>query len=132
MAISEWPSLHKKGVVAYGKNGTTLVALKTNSNGELQVNDAPRQASAFETIIVSNAHAEILTVATYGAATKAIITVETNPVRVRWDGTAPTTAIGHLCAAGSTIEITDHDITHFKAIATGADATLSITYSVEA
>jgi hypothetical protein len=92
----------------------------------------PDVASAFETITVTNAHSETLTSATYGSATKAYITVADNSIRVRWDGTAPTTALGHLCDSGSIIELTGHDITHFKAIAVGADAVLSVTYSAEA
>ena len=34
------------------------------------------------------------------AARKCIVTVETNSVRVRWDGTDPTGAIGHLLLPG--------------------------------
>jgi hypothetical protein len=38
MTISEWPSIHKKGVVVYGKDGANLVGLKVNADGELVVN----------------------------------------------------------------------------------------------
>lgn len=85
--------------------------------------------SGFESITVSNAHAESLTVP--ATATKAFITTSGNSVRVRWDGTAPTTSVGHLVEIGSVIELDGHDMTHFQAIAIGSDAVLSVTYSKE-
>jgi hypothetical protein len=128
VGIFEDKSKWKK--VTYGYNGTDLVPLKLNASGELV--DTVDVASGFEQIVVSNAHSETLTSATYGAATKAMITVEGNSIRARFDGTAPTTTIGHLYLVGATITLTGHDITHFKAIAVGSDATLSVTYSSEA
>lgn len=59
----------------------------------------------------------------------ATITTETASVRVRFDGTAPTTSVGHLYAAGSTIELqSTAQIQQFLAIATSTSATISITY----
>lgn len=83
----------------------------------------------FESITVTNAHAESLTVP--ATATKAIITIEGNSVRIRYDGMAPTTSVGHLHEIGDVIELSGHDLTHFKAIAIGSDAVLSVTYSTE-
>lgn len=62
----------------------------------------------------------------------ATITVETNPIRVRFDGTAPTSTNGHLFQPGAVIELLSQgQIQNFRAIrassATG-DATLMITY----
>jgi hypothetical protein len=87
-------------------------------------------AFAFESVTVTNAAAVSLTQATYDAARMAIITVEDNPVRIRWDGTAPTTAVGHLLSVGDTFTLHfSADIFHFQAIATGGNAVLRVTYS---
>ena len=89
------------------------------------------RATGFETLPITNAAAVPLTIATYGTATKAFISVANNAIRVRWDGTAPTTTVGHLCDVGSAIELLGHDITHFQAIAVGSDSIITVTYSTE-
>lgn len=87
-------------------------------------------AFAYESLTVTNGAAVSLTIATYDAARHAMITVENNPIRFRIDGTAPTTTEGHLVASGDTIDLDySTDIYHFKAIATGANATIRVTYS---
>jgi hypothetical protein len=89
-----------------------------------------RAAFAYEDITVSNAHYEPLTVATMDGAFSANITVEDNPVRVRWDGGNPTTSIGHLLQSGDQLKLDfTADLWHFKAIATGGDSKLRVTYS---
>jgi hypothetical protein len=89
-----------------------------------------RGAFTYESITVTNAAALPLTLATFDGALTANITVENNPVRVRWDGTAPTTAEGHLLQSGDQLKLDfTADIWHFRAIATGADSKLRITYS---
>jgi uncharacterized protein YaiE (UPF0345 family) len=89
------------------------------------------RATGFEPLTVTNAAVVTLTASTYGTATKAIITVADGSIRVRWDGTAPTTTVGHLCDIGTTIELLGHDLTHFQAIAVGVDAIITVTYSTE-
>lgn len=104
----------------------------SSATGRLKVTTEIEAANSFETITVSNAHAEILTAATYLTSTKATISVTQNAVRVRWDGSAPTTSVGHLCEIGTIIELKGtHDIASFKAISIGTDAILSVTYSTE-
>jgi hypothetical protein len=89
-----------------------------------------RGAFAYESLSITNAAAVPLTLATFDAALSANITVEGNPIRVRWDGTAPTAAEGHLLQSGDQIKMDfTADIWHFKAIATGANATIRVTYS---
>lgn len=58
-------------------------------------------------------------------------TVESQPIRYRFDGTAPTSSVGHPALAGATIVLVGaNSITHLKAIRSGGtDATLSCTYS---
>lgn len=57
------------------------------------------------------------------------VTVETNSIRYRLDGTDPTTTTGHLLYDGDVLDITNvNSILSFKAIAVGADGTIQITY----
>ena len=89
-----------------------------------------RSAFSYESLTITNAAAVPLTVATAQGAFTANISVEGNPIRVRWDGTAPTTSEGHLLQSGDSIKLDfTADLYHFKAIATGANATLRVTYS---
>lgn len=61
--------------------------------------------------------------------TKALFTVETNSIRFRLDGTAPTATVGHLMAAGDSFLVTgDTNITNMKLIRQSADATVMVTY----
>jgi hypothetical protein len=87
-------------------------------------------AFGYESLTITNAVAVALTQATYDAARQAVITIEDNPVRVRWDGTAPTTTEGHLFSAGDSITLQfSADIFHFRAIATAGNAKIRVTYS---
>jgi hypothetical protein len=89
-----------------------------------------RNAFAYESLTITNAAAVPLTLATFDGALSANITVEDNPIRVRWDGTSPTTVEGHLLQSGDTMKMDfTADIWHFRAIATGANAKLRVTYS---
>lgn len=59
---------------------------------------------------------------------KAFLTVETNSIRVRWDGTDPTASVGHLLTAGSSITlIGEGNVSKLKMIRSSADATVMIT-----
>ena len=85
----------------------------------------------YESIAVTNAAAVGFTVATADSAVEAFVTVEDNPIRVRWDGTAPTTSEGHILQSGDTLILTGgFDLYNFKAIATTSSAAvLKVTYS---
>lgn len=90
-------------------------------------------AFAFETITVSSTGIGF-TAATYAPATgpqamMALITIETNAIRFRSDGTAPTAAIGHPVSAGSTIEVCGTaNVRNFLMIRQSADASASVSY----
>ena len=63
----------------------------------------------------------------------ACISVETNPVRFRVDGTstAPTASIGFLLAAGQELKVFgDDQLKNLKFIATGSDAVFNIQYGL--
>ena len=61
---------------------------------------------------------------------RALLTVETDAIRVRYDGIAPTAASGHQVQAGQALSIdSPYDIERFKMIRSGsADATVLISY----
>lgn len=80
---------------------------------------------ADEALAVSSA-AVAFTVATVGAATDALLVVETNPIRWLATGDAPTATNGTLAPVGAVITLDSPDqILSFKAIAIGADAVVS-------
>jgi len=56
------------------------------------------------------------------------ITVETQPIRYRYDGTAPTDTVGHLLPAPSELILTGTDnVRQFQIIRATADATIMVT-----
>lgn len=89
---------------------------------------------AFEKLTIGVA-ASGLTAATFAAANNAsraesaLITVETNSIRVRLDGVAPDATTGHLYTAGSSFIITGVDaLIAAKFIRATADAVIQVTY----
>ena len=86
---------------------------------------------AFETLTVDNTAGGVaMTAATYANGTRALITCEAAEVRYTYDGTAPTTTVGHLASIGTRIELVGPaNLTQFRAIRTGGTSgTLQITY----
>ena len=66
-----------------------------------------------------------------GIAQNAFVTVETNPIRYRFDGTAPTKTVGHIARSGESFEIYNfRNLATFQAIneTDGNTATLRVTY----
>ncbi len=62
-------------------------------------------------------------------AVKAFVTVETNSVRIRMDGTDPTTALGHLLTAGDGLLITgEQNISRARFIAAASDGAVHVTF----
>jgi hypothetical protein len=109
-----------------GQNGTANVYYF----GDRTSHTPPRIAFAYEALAVTNAAAVGMTRATMDSALEAIVTFEDNPVRVRWDGTAPTTSEGHLFQSGNSLTLNNGvNLLNFKAIATGSSAKMKITYS---
>jgi hypothetical protein len=97
----------------------------------------PVPASAFEKLTVSTTvvpptPAKVQTTTTAGLkanACKAFVTVETNSIRVRYDGSDPDANTGHLLTAGSSITlIGEQNVAHLRMIRASADATVQITY----
>lgn len=83
---------------------------------------------AFEKLTVNTATA--LTAATYGNSVGgALITVETDQVRFRTDGTAPDSTTGHLLNVGDVLVLSSpSDVQRVKFIKVTNNATLQVSY----
>ena len=66
-------------------------------------------------------------------AETAFITVENGPMRYTYNGTAPTSTLGHKASNGTILVLKgQHQMDTFRAIRTGStDATLRVTYERE-
>lgn len=64
------------------------------------------------------------------SAEYALVTVETDSIRYRTDGTNPDSTTGHLLVAGDVLELDNYDdIRRFKAIRVTTDATIQVSLS---
>ena len=62
-------------------------------------------------------------------AMRVLLTVETNTIRYRVDGTDPTAAEGHSLGSGDVLTLVGPDaISQFRAIAAVGDGTIRVTY----
>ena len=61
---------------------------------------------------------------------KVVVTVETAPIRVTWDGTTPTSSVGHTLNIGDLIELDASDAQKFRAIRVSASGNIRATYEV--
>mgnify|MGYP001565455341 CR=1 FL=1 len=84
---------------------------------------------AFEALSVTNTSVA-LTAATYLGATHAHIYCDIAAVRVRFDGTAPTTTVGLAVEVGDELYLDElYEISNFRAIREGGtSATLQVHY----
>jgi hypothetical protein len=63
------------------------------------------------------------------SAARVLFTVETDSIRIRFDGTNPDATTGHLLTAGSTFTLNGvENISNLKMIRVTTDATVQITY----
>lgn len=98
-----------------------------------------KKCFAFETLTVSNTavgltattyHVKSSTAAPNQIAEYATITVETDSIRYRTDGTDPDGSTGHLLGPGDVLYLTSaDDIRRFKAIRVTNDSTLMVSYA---
>lgn len=95
------------------------------------------QTFAFEKLTVTTGSAVSFTSSVYDPspitgkqAWTAYVSVETDSIRYRTDGTAPNASTGHQVAAGDSFEITgEADIRNFRAIGSGSTASAIIQVS---
>jgi hypothetical protein len=108
-----------------GQHGSLTVSF----SGDNTTHEVFRSTFAYESVAVTNAAAVAFTRDTMDSCLEVLITVETNPIRFRTDGVAPTTTEGHLLSSGDSITLESSiDALNFKAIATGGNATLRVSY----
>lgn len=93
----------------------------------------PLVTFAYEQIVVSNA-AVPCTAATQGPAgsppaKRAVVIVETDAVRFRADGVAPTATVGMLLAVGDQMVFWGEDIRAVKFIRVTGDAKVNVEYA---
>ena len=109
-----------------------FTAIKTAVEGTLDVQLTGSNASAHESKTVGATVGGVaLTAGTYGTSIYAFITAETAQMRYTVDGTAPTTANGHLLNPGDILKLDSNaDIVAFRAIRTGSvSGVIKVTYS---
>ncbi len=93
----------------------------------------------FETLTVSTVAVPFTATTIYNlqpfVKLSAFVTIEGNNIRYRFDGTAPTSTVGHLGSVGETITFDKiDDIMNFKAIKdslSAGDSTLTVSYKNE-
>lgn len=61
-------------------------------------------------------------------AVMAFLTTETDAMRVWFDGSIPTAAIGHNVASGTTVVVCSTDLASFRMIRVTNDVTVRVTY----
>lgn len=112
----------------------SLLAIQPEAKATCQGFSFSPQPFAFEQITVSNS-AIGFTTATYAPtgqlpASLAYITLETNPIRFRNDGTNPTASVGHLVNPAQTIEVCGTlAVSQMRMIRQGAaDGTAMVSY----
>ena len=89
-------------------------------------------ASAFNNTTVSSTALDLedvgFTAAQVKAADRMRLTVETNLLRYRYDGSAPTTSVGHQLAAGDVLILEgQQNIESFSIIAVSTDGAVFVT-----
>ena len=87
-------------------------------------------AFSFQTLTVSTTAVSLTATVGQLNSHRAIITVEDAPIRFRYDGTAPTSSVGHVLYPGDKLILEGRaNISQFRAIRSGnVDATLSISH----
>lgn len=83
------------------------------------------RALNFESVTVTDTAQSLTASVTTGGVVlrgqRAFISAETAQMRFRYDGTAPTSTVGHILESGQTVEIVGYDdILNFRIIRTGA------------
>lgn len=101
----------------------------SSSSNTITFNDT-MEAIGFETLVVPTTEVITLSPATYMDASAALISVEGGSVRICWDGSTPTIAVGHLIPDGDIIYLeSSADLRNFQAIASSTSSKLTATYS---
>jgi hypothetical protein len=88
------------------------------------------KAVSFQSVTVSST-ALALVIPEGVVPKRAFLSVEGQPIRYRTDGQNPTASVGHLLAAGGTLELIGAQaITSFRMIRQGTDSTVQYTIEI--
>lgn len=119
--------------VAYSEvevGGETVLApvVVLEAGAQVQVSGSSASDAGHQTLTVGDAAVGLPSIP--ATATGALVTVEDGTIRATWDGTTPTSEIGHKYIDGDAFVIaTRADLLRFQAIRRGAvDAVLQVTY----
>lgn len=96
------------------------------ADNTIVISGTPQAYRSYTPTVATGVHATDLAGTADGLVPDAaIVTVETNPVRVRFDGTNPAAAEGHLLPVGTVLVLKGRDaISKFKMIDTAAGASV--------
>ena len=86
--------------------------------------------TGFTAAIIASALADMAKVGRDGTLKRVVCTVETGGVRIKTDGSAPTSTTGHLLGVGGIFVVYASDISNFKAINLTAVAKVAVSYEV--
>ena len=91
------------------------------------------QGNSFEVLTITTGVATAFTTSVYdNQCMRALLTLESGSCRYRYDGTAPTTTVGHLVNSGDVIGVLSYkNMSAFKIISVSGTATAMITYEKE-
>ena len=86
--------------------------------------------TGFTAATIASALADMAKVGQDGTIKRVVCTVETGSIRVKLDGSNPTSVIGHLLGAGGIFVVPASDVSNFKTINVAASARFAASYEV--
>jgi 2-phospho-L-lactate guanylyltransferase (CobY/MobA/RfbA family) len=101
--------------ILQGEDGSTTVPVRVVSSDLVAIGYESITVAATAIGVSTTVYAPV-----GGRATKAFFTLETGQIRIRYDGTSPTSTEGHLVEVGQSFELDGAtNIQQFRAIRTG-------------
>ena len=86
--------------------------------------------TGFTAATIASALADMAKVGQDGTIKRVVCTVETGGVRVKMDGSTPTSKVGHLLGVGGVFVVHGSDVNNFKATNLTAIAKFAASYEV--
>ena len=84
----------------------------------------------FTAAAIASALADMANVGRDGTIKRVVCTVEAGSIRIKMDGSNPTSVIGHLLEVGDAFIVHASDVNNFKAIKVAAIAKIAVSYEV--
>ena len=90
---------------------------------------SPSDAHSYETLTISSTALPCTASKLLATTDEIFVTIETDAIRMLFDGSTPTAAVGHKFAAGTSFELKGRpNINNLLMIRVTTDATVTITY----